>query len=73
MANRPRKSRQPACPKCGLEQDRWKTPQGFVAHAEAYCCEDCAFDTGCLCVGAPEDARFSQFKRGGSLGAQPGI
>jgi len=73
MPKRPGSSRTPACPKCGLEQERWKTVQGFAAHGEAYCCEDCAYDTGCLCIQEPDDPRFSRFRRGGSLGGQPGI
>ncbi len=61
------------CVKCGLESGRWGSASGYQAHGDTYCCEACAGDLGCTCIGAPEDTRESQFRRGESLGGQAGV
>ena len=37
------------CANCGMQQDEWRTPQGFKQDAETFCCEGCASGTGCTC------------------------
>lgn len=37
------------CANCGMQQDEWRTPQGFKQDSETFCCEGCASGTGCTC------------------------
>ena len=29
------------CPECGMEQEEWGSPAGFVEGGQTYCCEGC--------------------------------
>ena len=37
------------CANCGMQQDEWRTPQGYKQDTETFCCEGCASGTGCTC------------------------
>jgi len=37
------------CANCGMQQDEWRTTQGFKQDGETFCCEGCASGTGCTC------------------------
>ena len=43
---------EPACPRCGLEKDRWKGNRGQGVEREGltYCCEGCAGGDICTCL-----------------------
>lgn len=44
-------SAQPTCPGCAMEQSVWKGNggQGVDKDGTAYCCQECADGTGCIC------------------------
>jgi hypothetical protein len=37
------------CANCGMKQDEWRTPKGYLMDSETFCCEGCATGTGCTC------------------------
>jgi hypothetical protein len=44
------------CPRCGMERHGWRGNQGrgVVVSGQTYCCQGCADQTGCDCIGEME-------------------